>query len=84
MPITKSAKKTLRKDRRRTLENKLIRNRLARALSLYKKKPTLKTYSSISSLLDRSAKKGTIHQNKASRLKSRLIKLLKTVKKRKT
>ena len=78
MPITKSAKKALRRDRRRTTVNKLIKEKLKRVVLLARKKPTLENLKKASSLLDQAAKKGLIHQKKASRLKSRLAKLVKS------
>ena len=76
MPVTKSAKKALRKQRRRTIINKKTKNRLKKAIRAFKKKPTEKLYRLVSSLLDQTAKKKVIHKRKASRLKSRLAKLL--------
>lgn len=72
MPITKSAKKALRQDRRRQIRNLKIKDQLKKALRLTKKKPTAKNLSLAYQLLDRAAKKKVIHQNKANRLKSRL------------
>lgn len=76
MPVTKSAKKALRKDRRRTIINKQIKRRLKEAIKTFKKNPSNKAYGLVSSLLDRTAKKKVIHKNKAARLKSRLARLL--------
>lgn len=78
MPITSSAKKALRKDRRRTIINKQLRKRLKEALKKARQKPTVKTCTLAVSILDRTAKKKVIHKNKASRLKSHLAKLLKS------
>jgi small subunit ribosomal protein S20 len=74
MPITKSAKKALRQDRRRAISNRLTRQQLKRAMAQIKKKPP-KDLTEIYRLLDRAAKKGIIHKNKAARLKSRLAKI---------
>lgn len=81
MPITSSAKKALRKDRRRTIINKQLKKRLKEALKKARQKPTLKTCTLAASILDRTAKKKVIHKNKASRLKSHLAKLLKNPRK---
>lgn len=76
MPVTQSAKKKMRRDKRRNLINQKIRQQMKAAVKIMRKKPTKKTLQKASQMLDRAAKKGVIHQNKASRLKSRLAKLL--------
>lgn len=81
MPVTKSAKKKVRRDRRRNLINKKIRQQMKAAVKVMRKKPTKKALQKASQALDRAAKKGMIHKNKASRLKSRLAKLLQKGKK---
>ncbi|MCX6726170.1 MAG: 30S ribosomal protein S20 [Candidatus Shapirobacteria bacterium] len=82
MPILKSSKKALRRDRRRAVINKKIRNNLKEVLKKARKSPNLKNLSSASCFLDRAAKKKIIHKNKADRLKSRLSKLLAKTKKK--
>lgn len=85
MPITKSAKKALRRDRRRAVINLRLKRKLKAALKLARQKPTKKNLSSAYSTLDRAAKKKVIHQNKAARLKTRLMKFARThTKKKKT
>lgn len=83
MPVTVSAKKALRQDQRRMIVNRRIRDRLKRALKQARENPTKKLLSQATSILDRTAKKGVVHPNKAARLKSRLAKLAKKDKKRK-
>jgi len=78
MPVTKSAKKALRQDRRRATNNQLVRRQLKRVISKTKGKRTVKELAEVYRVLDRAAKKGIIHQNKAARLKSRLAKLTPT------
>lgn len=80
MPITASAKKALRQDRRRAIINKRIKRKIKEALKKARQKPTKKTLAEAASALDRAAKKKIIHKNKAARLKSRLAKLPKTKK----
>lgn len=75
MPVTSSAKRALRKDRRRTIINKRLKKRIRQALKEARKKPTAKTCALATSILDRATKKKVIHKNKAARLKSRLAKL---------
>lgn len=82
MPVTKSAKKALRKDRRRTLINRRIRRQLKEALKETRANPTKKLLAQAASILDRAAKKRVIHPNKAARLKSGLAKLAKQGKKK--
>lgn len=76
MPVTKSAKKALRRDRRRTKINLKVKKSSKAAVKLYRKKPTKTGLTKAYRELDRAAKKKYIHRNKASRLKSRLSKLL--------
>lgn len=77
MPITISAKKALRRDRRRSAVNKRIKKQLEDVLNKARRNPSKKNFSVAESVLDRAAKKGLIHLNKAARLKSRLGKLVK-------
>jgi len=84
MPITKSAKKKMRHDRQRTVINRKIRQQMKSAVKEMRQKPTKKVLQKASQMLDRAAKKGIIHKNKASRLKSRLAKLLQRKKQKKT
>jgi len=84
MPVTVSAKKALRRDRRRMIVNRRIRRQLIKALKQARKKPTKKLLNQAVSILDRAAKKGVIHSKKAARLKSRLVKLAKKAKREKT
>jgi len=77
MPVTRSAKKALRRDRRRTKINQPLKRQVKTAIKEFRKKPTKKNLRSVSSLLDRTAKKKLFHQKKSARLKSRLARLLK-------
>lgn len=78
MPQTKSAKKALRRDRRREATNKLVRQGLKNALRLARKKVSSKNLTQASRALDMAAKKGVIPKKRADRLKSRLAKITKT------
>lgn len=82
MPVTQSAKKKMRRDQRRAIINLKIRRQMKAAIKIMRKKPTEKALQKASQMLDRAAKKGVIHRNKASRLKSRLAKLLQKSKKK--
>jgi small subunit ribosomal protein S20 len=76
MPVTKSAKKALRKDRRKTVINKLRKIKFKEAARAFKKSLSEKNFKKVVGLVDRLAKNKVIHKNKAARLKSRLTKLL--------
>lgn len=86
MPVTKSAKKKLKKDKKRTKENKKIENLFKSAIGKAQKSKTEKIVKNAIKLIDKAKKKNIIHKNKAARLKSKLSKLYspKTVKTRKT
>lgn len=76
MPQTKSAKKTLRVEKRRKAVNFLVKEKVREALKIARKKPTAATLQKASSILDQAVKKQIVHKNKASRLKKRLNSLL--------
>ena len=77
MPVSKSAIKALKRDRKHAGVSQLIRSKMRaeikRALEESKAELVSKAYSSI----DRAAKKKLIHKNKAARIKSRLMRALK-------
>ena len=76
MPVIKSAKKKLRKDRKLTLQNRSVKNLFKKAIKDAEKSPTEKTVREATKIIDKTAKKNIIHKNKASRIKSVLSKLL--------
>lgn len=76
MPITHRAIKKMRHDRKRTKATSEARKSLAALIKSMRKKPQKKTLSRVFAALDKAAKRNIIHANKASRLKSRLSKLL--------
>ena len=76
MPVTLSAKKKLRGDKKKTAVNILVKRRLKKAIKTMRRQPTKKNLYLATSLLDLAAKKRVIHKNKAARLKSRLAKFL--------
>jgi small subunit ribosomal protein S20 len=77
MPVIKSAKKALRRDKRRALVNERIKEKVKAILKKTRKNPQKKNLKEAFAFLDRAAKKKVIHKNKANRLKSRLTKLAK-------
>jgi len=70
MPILKASKKALRNSRAKQSRNAIQMKRLKTSL----KKAEAKSVNSTMSLVDKAAKTGLIHPNKAARLKSRLAK----------
>lgn len=70
MPITKSAKKSLKVSRTKKVGNDAYRKNLEIAL----KKVDAKNVSSVISLIDKTAKVGVIAKGKAARMKSQLTK----------
>lgn len=87
MPRRKSAVKRLRVDKKRRLKNIKIKQQLKNTIKKFqallsnKKIDEAKTLlKRVYSLLDKAAKKRTIHPNKASRRKSRLTRSLLKIK----
>ncbi len=85
MPRTKTAKKALRQNVRRRSKNIEGANALKAVVKNYKKlllggklKEAEQSLSAVYKLLDKSAKKDLIKKNKASRMKSRFSRQLKT------
>lgn len=84
MPNIKSAIKHTRSDKRKTAYNRVAKEKIKSAKKEYlklaaagNKDEAVKALSKISSVLDKAAKRGTIHKNRASRQKSRLSAKLK-------
>lgn len=71
MPISASAKKSLRVALRQKAENQVTKSRLKRSI----KAASSDNLSTAFSLIDKAAKNHVIHRNKAARLKSRLSKM---------
>jgi len=80
MPVTKSAQKKLRQDKKRNTINALVKTAFKIAIKKLTK-PAAKSTSKkelarkAASTIDKAAKKKIIHKNKAARLKSRVSKL---------
>lgn len=72
MPVTKSAKKKLRKDIKREKENLRFEKRLKKTLKEVTKTASPKKVSEATKLIDKAVKKHIIHSNKGGRLKSML------------
>lgn len=78
MPLIKSAKKKLRQDVKRTVQNKKVKDTFRKTVKKAKTNPSAKTVMEAFSIIDKTAKKNIIHKNKASRMKSALSKLITT------
>lgn len=76
MPITKSALKALRKDKRKAAINRPVRSRVKTTLDAVKKDLTPEALSKAFSAIDKALKRHLIHRNKAAHLKSKAAKLL--------
>ncbi len=76
MPITKSALKALRRDKRKTAINRPIKSRIKSSLDQVKESKTAETLSVAFSAIDKALKRHLIHRNKAARLKSKASKML--------
>ena len=74
MPITASAHKKLRQDKKRRVYNKQALEHMRQAVRSAKAHLTKETLTQAYSAIDRATKKQIIHKNKAARLKSRLTK----------
>ena len=75
MPISLSAKKSLRKSRKNKKDNVGLKTKVKKTVKDYLTKPSEKAFREVASLLDKSVKKGINHKNKVARLKSRLSKM---------
>lgn len=73
-----SVKKSIRKNEKRRIENryyaKTARNAINKLRSIEDKEEALKFYPQVISMIDKLAKRNQIHNNKASNLKSKLMK----------
>lgn len=80
MPVTKTAKRALKGSTQKRAVNILITAKLEAAVRLARKGKSKEKIIEAISLADQAAKKKVIHKNKAARIKSKLSKLIKTVK----
>jgi len=72
MPITKQARKKMRRDRKTTVQNAKSKTKLRKAVKDARLDSNKENLKKAFSMLDKAAKTNLIHKNKASRLKSRL------------
>lgn len=74
MPIIKSAKKRVRTANKAAARNSKTKRSLREALKSFGRSPSAKSHANAQSNLDKAAKKGVIHKNKAARLKRQAAK----------
>ena len=76
MPVIRSAKKKLKVDIKRTSANKKMRALMSVSVKKAERKPTPESIREAFRIIDKDVKNNIIHKNKASRMKSKLSKLL--------
>lgn len=76
MPVIKSAKKKLRKDRKRTIHNKEIESAVKKLIKIAKTSKKEDSIRKATQAIDKATKIHILHKNKASRIKSLLSKLV--------
>jgi len=74
MPISRSAKKSLRKSIRNRKSNLSLKNKFKDIVKKFLLKPDADKAGEMQSMVDKAVKKGIIHKNKAARIKSQLSK----------
>ncbi|MDD4026630.1 MAG: 30S ribosomal protein S20 [Candidatus Shapirobacteria bacterium] len=70
MPISLSAKKSLRKSLKNNKDNVSFKNQLKTIIKKFLAKPTNDGLKEVYSILDKAVKKNLFHKNKSDRLKS--------------
>ena len=78
MPISLSAKKSLRKSLKNNRANVLFKTKLKLVVKKFLAKPTKESLKEVHSILDKAVKKNIYHKNKVARLKSQYTKKIKT------
>ena len=78
MPISLSAKKSLRKSLKNYKENVLFKNKVKLTIKNFLIKPTDEGLKEAYSMVDKAVKTGLYHFNKGSRLKAKFVKQLKS------
>lgn len=71
MPIIKSAKKRVRTAKKAAIRNSKTKRSLKTALKTFITKPSNQSLLNAQSNIDKAAKKGVIHKNKAARMKKK-------------
>jgi len=76
MPVSLSAKKSLRSSMAKRKKNLVWRKKLKGVLRVFNKSPDKKKLDEVYSLLDKVGKRNIFHKNKVSRLKARYSKVV--------
>jgi small subunit ribosomal protein S20 len=76
MPILKSSKKKMRRDKTATARNAEKKTVIKSLVKTMRRTPNADNWSKAASALDKAVKTNFIHANKAARLKSRLSHLI--------
>jgi len=76
LPVHKSAKKRLRQSQKANIQNRSIKSEIKTFVKKVEASLDEKDLKETVSLLDKAARKRVIHKNQASRVKSRLTKLV--------
>lgn len=74
MPISLSAKKSLRKSLKNHRDNVSFKNKLKTIVKGFLAKPTAESLKEVYSIIDKAVKRNLFHKNKADRLKSQYSK----------
>jgi len=76
LPIHKSAEKRLKTSKKANIENRQIKSQMKTLIKKVESSPDETSLKVVTSFIDKAARKKVIHPNQASRLKSRLTKLV--------
>lgn len=76
MPISLSAKKSLRKSLKNRKENVLFKNKLKKTIKEFLAKPNAEDLKNVYSMLDKAVKNNIFHHNKTARLKAKFTREL--------
>jgi small subunit ribosomal protein S20 len=76
LPIHKSAKKRLRQSKKANIQNRAIKSEIKTSVKKVEASLDEKDLKKTISLLDKAARKKIVHKNQASRITSRLTKLV--------
>jgi len=76
MPISLSAKKSLRKSVKNRKTNVLFKNKLKKIIKEFSGRPNAEALKNVYSILDKATKKNIFHHNKTARLKAKFAKML--------
>ena len=76
MPVLANAKKALRKDRRRTVVNRRVKDKMKAAVKAVRESKKEADLPKAFQTIDRAVKRNLLHWKKAGRLKSQLSKIV--------